>query len=269
MFEVDGEPIQSPESDPELERRLAAEREFHNRKFGEAQEHGAPDSIYALPKAAYRAFEHELQSRAAGAEILEYGCGDCSYLAQLIEWGGRVTAIDISDEAIVAARELAVERGFADRASFARMNAEDLSFPDDSFDLIVGRAILHHLDLEKAYTSIARVLRPGGTAVFLEPLGHNPIINLYRRFTPHLRTEDEHPLLMRDIALAKRHFDCVRLEHFTLLSMGTLAVAKVPALWNPTLKALDALDARLFKLLPAAGRWAWTVSMVMSRPRKR
>jgi SAM-dependent methyltransferase len=265
---VDGEPIRFSETDAELERRLTAEREFHNRKFGEAQEHGSPESIYALPKAAYRAFDRELKSRAANADILEYGCGDCSYVAQLIEWGGRVTAIDISDEAILAARELAAERGFADRATFGRMNAEDLTFPDNSFDLVVGRAILHHLDLEKAYAAIARVLRPGGTALFLEPLGHNPLINLYRRFTPHLRTEDEHPLLMRDIELAERHFGDVKLEYFTLLSMGTLAFAKVPALWNPTLKALDALDSGLFKLLPIAGRWAWTVSMVMSKPRK-
>jgi SAM-dependent methyltransferase len=265
---VDGQPIQTSDDDAELERRLTAEREFHNRKFGDAQEHGSPDSIYALPKAAYRAFDGELRNRAAGADILEYGCGDCSYVAQLIEWGGRVTAIDISDEAIVAARELAEERGFAEHATFARMNAEDLTFPDASFDLVVGRAILHHLDLEKAYASIARVLRPGGTAIFLEPLGHNPLINLYRRFTPHLRTEDEHPLLMRDINLAKRHFGAVRLDYFTLLSMGTLAFAKVPALWDPTLKALDALDSRLFKLLPIAGRWAWTVSMVMSKPQK-
>ena len=262
------EPIQPSESDAELERRLAAEREFHNRKFGDPEEHGSPQSIYALPKAAYRAFERELRSRAGGADILEYGCGDCSYIAQLIEWGGRVTAIDISDAAIAAARELAAERGLSDRASFARMNAEELTFPDESFDLIVGRAILHHLDLEKAYASIARVLRPGGTAIFLEPLGHNPLINLYRRFTPHLRTEDEHPLLMPDIELAKRHFGEVGLEYFTLLSMGTLAFAKVPPLWTPTLKALDALDAGLFKLLPAAGRWAWTVNMVMSKPQK-
>ena len=260
------EPIRPSETDAELERRLAAEREFHNRKFGDPEEHGNSQSIYALPKAAYRAFERELRSRAAGADILEYGCGDCSYVAQLIEWGGRVTAIDISDAAISAARELAEERGFADRASFARMNAEDLTFPDESFDLIVGRAILHHLDLKKAYASIARVLRPGGTAVFLEPLGHNPLINLYRRFTPHLRTEDEHPLMMSDIKLAKRHFGDVELEYFTLLSMGTLAFAKVPPLWSPTLKALDALDAGLFKLLPAAGRWAWTVNMVMRKP---
>ena len=240
--------------DADLERRLAAEREFHNRKFGEAQEHRGGGSIYDLPRAAYRDFEAELRRLAPGADILEYGCGDCSYVARLSEWGGRVTAIDLSDEAIAVARGLADEAGF--HAEFACMNAEELRFPDDSFDLIVGRAILHHLDLDKAYSSIARVLRPGGTAIFLEPLGHNPLINAYRRFTPHLRTEDEHPLLARDIAHARRHFGDVELRHYTLLSMGALAFARLPALWTPALKALDALDAKLFRLVPAAGRWA-------------
>lgn len=260
--------IHSSETDAERERRLAAERDFHNRKFGEAQEHGGSKAIYALPKAAYRQYRRELKPRAAGADILEYGCGEDSYVDRLVEWGGRVTAIDISDEAVAAARDIAAERGFLGSASFACMNAEDLTFPDNSFDLVVGRAILHHLDLDRAYRSIARVLRPGGTAVFVEPLGHNPLINLYRRYTPHLRTEDEHPLLMRDIEHAKRYFGEVELNYFTLLSMGTLAFAKVPVLWDPALKALDALDAGLFKLLPPARRWAWTVAMVMSKPLK-
>ena len=65
---VGAEPIQPSETDAELERRLTAEREFHNRKFGDPEEHGSPQSIYALPKAAYRSFERELRSRAAGAE---------------------------------------------------------------------------------------------------------------------------------------------------------------------------------------------------------
>ena len=263
---MDADPAPFSIRDADVLRRLAAERAFHDRKFGESKEHRGAASIYDLPRAAYRDFERRLQMLAPGADILEYGCGDCSYVARLSAWGGKVTAIDISEEAIRTARGLAVEGGF--EARFACMNAEALSFADDSFDLIVGRAILHHLDLDKALPALARVLRPGGTAIFLEPLGHNPLINLYRRFTPHLRTEDEHPLLAGDIALARRHFGAVALRHYTLLSMGALAFAKIPALWTPALKALDALDRGLFRLIPIAGRWAWTVSMEMRGPRK-
>jgi hypothetical protein len=48
-------------------------------------------------------------------------------------------------------------------------------------------------DLSLACSEIARVLRPGGPAIFVEPLGHNPLINAYRKRTPALRTVDEHP----------------------------------------------------------------------------
>ena len=72
---------------------------------------------------------------------------------------------------------------------FQVMNAEVLEFPDASFDLVFGVAILHHLDLDTACAEFLRVLRPSGTAVFLEPLGHNPFINLVRWATPAARTK--------------------------------------------------------------------------------
>jgi ubiquinone/menaquinone biosynthesis C-methylase UbiE len=253
------------ETDTELARRLEAEREFHNRKFGETHEHGGSDAIYELPRVAYRYFESEVQPRAAGARALEYGCGDSSYAVKLSQWGARVTAIDISDEAIEETRKRLAEFGFLNQTDLIRMNAEELDFPDESFDLVIGRAILHHLDLERAYAAIARVLRPGGAAIFLEPLAHNPLINLYRRLTPHLRTEDEHPLTMRDLKAASRHFDDVKLRYFTFLSMGALPLAKAPRLFQGAVNGLDKADRALFRAIPAAGRWAWTAAMVMEK----
>jgi ubiquinone/menaquinone biosynthesis C-methylase UbiE len=64
------------------------------------------------------------------------------------------------------------------------MNAEATTFPDNSFDLICGSSILHHLNLDKACAEIRRILRPDGGAVFIEPLGHNPLINMFRKLTP-------------------------------------------------------------------------------------
>src|SRR5439155_23886695 len=46
-------------------------------------------------------------------------------------------------------------------------DAEGLTLPDESFDLVFGHAVLHHLpDLERAFAEFHRVLRPGGTLVF-------------------------------------------------------------------------------------------------------
>ena len=91
----------------------------------------------------------------------------------------RVVGIDISDVAIEKARGASRAAGI-ENAEYRRMNAEFLEFDDNSFDLICGTAILHHLDLTRAYSELARVLKPGGLAVFMEPLGHNPLINVYR-----------------------------------------------------------------------------------------
>src|SRR3546814_15436315 len=92
----------------------------------------------------------------------------------------------------VCSSDLATETGL--HATFSVDNAEQTSFPDASFDRIGGSGILHHLDLDSAYAEIARLLKPGGRAVFLEPLGHNPLYHAYRDRPPPMRTENENPL---------------------------------------------------------------------------
>ena len=65
--------------------------------------------------------------------------------------------------------------------SFLVMDAESMKFEDKTFDVVYGSGILHHLNIDKAYRELARVLKPDGVAIFIEPLGHNPLINLYRK----------------------------------------------------------------------------------------
>src|SRR5207244_12887674 len=49
----------------------------------------------------------------------------------------------------------------------ARADAESLPFVEESFDLVLGHAVLHHLpDLERAFVEFHRVLKPGGRVVF-------------------------------------------------------------------------------------------------------
>jgi SAM-dependent methyltransferase len=61
----------------------------------------------------------------------------------------------------------AARLGLAERVYAIRADAESLPFPDGSFDLVVGHAVLHHLpDLERAFSELLRVLEPGGRIVF-------------------------------------------------------------------------------------------------------
>ena len=61
------------------------------------------------------------------------------------------------------------------RPLYLAMNPEHLDFGDGAFDVVCGTGILHRLDLGRALAEVARVLRPSGSAVFVEPLGCSPL----------------------------------------------------------------------------------------------
>ncbi|MEZ5836928.1 MAG: class I SAM-dependent methyltransferase [Geminicoccaceae bacterium] len=89
-------------------------------------------------------------------------------------------------------------------AHFTAMNAEEMNFPDGSFDIVFGSAIIHH-PTSRAYAEIARVLRPGGQAIRRAPSATT------WPSTPSatglaLRTPDEHLLLRPDIEPARQYF---------------------------------------------------------------
>ncbi len=73
----------------------------------------------------------------------------------------KVTGIDLSSLALDIARQNALLNQVAERIGFREMPAEDLDFPDESFDVIVGIDALHHTDLPLCLHEIFRVLRKG------------------------------------------------------------------------------------------------------------
>ncbi len=155
-----------------------------------------------------------LSSNCRNKNMLEYGCGTGSYAFFLAEYGAKVIGIDISETGIKLAKERAKQE-MVENVQFLLMDAEAMEFEDNSFDIVCGTGILHHLHLHKALSELARVLNPTGKAIFIEPMGHNPMINLYRRFTPRFRVEDEHPLTVKDLSLMKEFFHKVDWEFFS------------------------------------------------------
>jgi SAM-dependent methyltransferase len=108
---------------------------------------------------------------------------------------------------------------------FHLMDANNLTFPNESFDIVYGGAILHHLDIEESIGHIHRVLKPGGYILFTEPLNMNPIYKIYRKLNPKERTPDEHALVSKDFKLIRNKFtfDHYFFDFFTV-SFGFLAL---------------------------------------------
>lgn len=146
-----------------------------------------------------RKFDDSYQN-LSGKIVLDYGCGKGLDSLKLLKAGATVYGIDIAENYINETITLAEENGFSSKDyNFQVMDAHDLKFENNKFDLVIGNGILHHLDKLVAINSIYKVLKPGGRLVFKEPLADNPLLKIFRFFTPKARTVDEEPFSKADL----------------------------------------------------------------------
>ncbi len=155
-----------------------------------------------------------------GKKILDFGCGCGQFSYLLSSMGADVTAIDLSEKNIEDLKKLAKNRQVDILAQVA--SVDNCPFSDESFDIIFGSAILHHLDLDeerKACQEAFRLLKKGGRAIFIEPLQNAvwfkeliqyvPVRDKYNPRPSRLSPEYEKYLLEHhhpDRPLTSRHF---------------------------------------------------------------
>jgi len=183
------------------------EAEFHDHLRGDLKDDPYVTSnrkFYSITQSNVAYVKMWLAERCNGKRVLDYCCGDGGFTIWLAEAGANAHGIDISPISIQNAVTEASRRGVASRAAFHVMDAEATEFADSHFDYMLVHGVLHHLDLQRAYRELARVLKPEGEIICTEALRHNVFIHLYRRMTPHLRTawETNHILGKKDIEMA-------------------------------------------------------------------
>lgn len=149
-------------------------------------------------------------------------CGVGTEAVIFAQAGAEVYGFDISETQVEAVRALAGRFGLSDRIQVKAMPFEVMQYPDSHFDMAFGQAILHHVHLEQGAAELQRVLRPGGRASFIEPLGMNPLLTFARRHLPYRekhRTVDESPLTYREIEVLTKDFANSQYVEFSLLGM--------------------------------------------------
>lgn len=252
-----------------LDQKQQLEQEWHDSEGFARDDSSLIVGVYASPvfKEA-EAYHLAALGDVAGKHVLDYGCGTGGTTVELLARGARVTGFDISVTRLQDARErVAGEPGGAG-TGLLRCAAETLPFRDGAFDAVLGKQILHHLDLKLAMPEIARVLKPGGRAVFLEPLIHNPLLEGYRRLTPHLRSPTERALSMNDIAAMGSHFRSCRHQEFILLAILPVlaaALARRRGSLDGWRRHLQAVDRKLLAAWPALGRYYWETVITFER----
>tara|TARA_B100001989_G_scaffold35308_1_gene20944 strand:- start:594 stop:1340 length:747 start_codon:yes stop_codon:yes gene_type:complete len=194
------------------------ERDFHdNLHKGEGERF--ENRFYKALGNMFVDFDQEIQNDCKDKNILDYGCGiglnTEKYLKYLPK---KITGIDISKISLQKARER-VKLYENQKVEFKQDNCENLSLENESFELVYGTGVLHHLKLDLAIKEIARVLKKDGKIIFVEPLGTNPIINLYRWMTPKARSQDEHPFNEKDFAFMRNYFKDLKIKYYGFLTL--------------------------------------------------
>jgi len=201
----------------DYEERIKNEQDFHNNDdWRNNRAHlGKYRSIFTDKKGttAYRDKIIGENINPQNTLLLDYGCGDGKYLIKLSKWIHGGIGIDISQREIGLA-EKECKNNNIKNLQFYVMDAMETKFNEKTFDIIHGNAILHHLEVEKSIVEIKRILKDNGVCVFIEPLSTNPIIELYRKLTPKLRTYDEQPFRNREFKLLRKYFQNIRIKYF-------------------------------------------------------
>jgi 2-polyprenyl-3-methyl-5-hydroxy-6-metoxy-1,4-benzoquinol methylase len=133
-----------------------------------------------------------------GKRVLDYGCGAGENACLLAACGADVWGFDLSPVSIEKAQRRAELMGLSERAHFDVYAAGQTGYPDASFDIVIGFAILHHLHmmLDEVYREMGRLVRPGGTMYAIEPVANHFVTQKLRRFFPVeiVATPDERQL---------------------------------------------------------------------------
>jgi|SRR5579872_219057 len=208
-----------------------------------------------------------------GMRILDVGIGDGFSSVMMARLGALVSGIDVSPAALARAKDLA-ER-YSIHLDLQEMPGEALRFEDQAFDGILCVSAYHHMDQARAAREFARVLKPGGRLVMIDPLATNPPAWLYRhtgRLFRRESTSDETPLRVSDLRTLQKHFHRVEWYGKYFLSVGLIGLERVwkkpiPLVFRFTesvFKWTSPVDSALLKI-PGLQRMAWKIAVVAQR----
>lgn len=190
-------------------------------------------------------------------KILDFGCG----------YGISIDALSNNSPKFLVGIDLSITRTRECTRRFPKSSnkflvgdCESLCFKNTSFDCIFGSGILHHITLSRAIGEVNRTLKSRGKAVFIEPLGHNPFISLFRKLTPRARTKNEKPISIKNITEIENTISGkVHIYYFFLSILPLLLIYGLANIdfRSRLISVTNSIDKSIFAFFPYLRRFAW------------
>lgn len=257
--------------------RKRRELEFHNSIRNEElvktlSERGVEElfgnrKYYSTAGASREYVRQWLDRNVPGKIFLDFGCGDGGNAILAAQLGSALSVgIDISDVRVKNATKAARASGVEEKCVFVQGDCENTGLPDKCVDVVLCAGMLHHLDLSYVFPELRRILRRGGRILGLEALAYNPLIGIYRRLTPSLRTEWEakHILSLKDLRFARRFFDIGAIRYWHLLSLLATPLRNNERWFKPVLSIMAQADSWLLRI-PAIQLMSWMFTFELVR----
>lgn len=174
---------------PEIEKRLANEI-VHGKKISEN-----PEEIWgwASPAGKIRANRRanyfiNLGQITENSIVLEIGCGSGLFTEKVFEaTKANIIATDLSPDLLEIARKK------LPLVKFEIQDAMNLPYGENTFDVVFGSSILHHLEMDLALKGMLKVLKSGGKLIFAEPNMLNPQILVQKNIPAVKRAMGDSP----------------------------------------------------------------------------
>ena len=230
-------------------------------------------------------YSKEFRDALPGKKVLDFGSGRGINAVAMASLGADVTAVDISPESALIANFLAERYGLQDKLTGRAGDIREMEFEPQSFDLIVGQSILHHLvhDLEwEIMEKLTTLVKPDGTTIFVE-LAHNwPLLQQAAKLVwlPHSPSILQKKAYAKSLALnahperdnSMRHFEELGRKFYHEVEVVPFAGLERLACLLPGVRSsakLRRAALEMERFLPAslANRLAAAQTMTFRRPR--
>ncbi len=198
----------------------------------------------------------DLIGHVDGQRILDMGCGNGFLSIYMARQGACVTAIDSAVQAVHNTKQMACVNGLDSGLKVCHMDARTLGDLGGSYDLVVGRFILHHIEPFPAFVDLLSRFLGAGRGVFLENSARNPILMFCRSYLvgkfgiPKLSNAEEFPFEQREIEILQRRFRSVKVYSPEFLFFNLMSTYfSHPNWFGHVFKGLDTGLARCFPFL--------------------